>query len=81
MDKQILLSNIDKIHTTELGVERIKKNLKLDCDDVAAYFKAKVLDKNCNIYKNGKNWYCEIENTKVTINSFTYTIITAHKVK
>ena len=29
-DKQVLLDNIDKIHTTELGVERIKKNLKLD---------------------------------------------------
>lgn len=81
MDKEILLSNIDKIHTTELGVERIKKNLNLDCDDVVAYCKSKVLDKKCNIYKKGKNWYCEIENIKITINSFSYTIITAHKVK
>lgn len=28
-DKKVLLDNIDKIHTTELGVERIKRNLKL----------------------------------------------------
>ena len=30
MNKEILLSNIDKVHTTEMGVDRIKKNLKLD---------------------------------------------------
>ena len=27
-DKKILLDNIDKIHTTEMGVDRIKRNLK-----------------------------------------------------
>jgi len=73
-----LLSNIDKVHTTELGVLRIKQNLKLETDDVVLYCKNKVLDKNCNIYKQGKNWYCEIDNIKITINSYSYTIITAH---
>ena len=77
-DKQILLNNIDKVHTTEMGIERIKKNLKLDTDDVVEYCKNKVLDKNCNIYKQGKNWYCEIDNITITINSYSYTIITAH---
>ncbi|MCC9697045.1 DUF3781 domain-containing protein, partial [Streptococcus agalactiae] len=33
-DIQILLNNIDEIHTTEMGVIRIKKNLKLDTEDV-----------------------------------------------
>ena len=80
-DKQILLNNIDKVHTTEMGIDRIKKNLKLDTDDVVYYCKNKVLDKNCNIYKQGKNWYCEIDNIKITINSYSYTIITAHKLK
>ncbi len=77
MNKEILLSNIDKIHTTEMGIDRIKKNLKLDTNDVVEYCKNKVLDKNCNIYKQGKNWYCEIENIIITINSYSYTIITA----
>ena len=81
MNKKILLSNIDKIHTTDLGVERIKKNIKLDSDDVVEYCKNKVLDKRCNIYKKGKNWYCEIDNLKITINSFSYTIITVHVLK
>ena len=80
-DKQILLNNIDEIHTTEMGVIRIKKNLKLDTEDVVEYCKDKVLDKNCNIYKQGKNWYCEIDNIKITINSYSYTIITAHLIK
>ncbi|HEN6507105.1 TPA: DUF3781 domain-containing protein, partial [Streptococcus agalactiae] len=60
-DIQILLNNIDEIHTTEMGVIRIKKNLKLDTEDVVEYCKDRVLDKNCNIYKQGKNWYCEID--------------------
>ena len=81
MNKEILLSNIDKVHTTEMGIDRIKKNLKLDANDVAQYCKNKVLDKNCNIYKQGKNWYCEIDNIKITINSYSYTIITAHTIR
>ncbi|NBJ64513.1 DUF3781 domain-containing protein [bacterium c-19] len=78
MNKEVLLSNIDRIHTTEMGIDRIKKNLKLDTNDVVLYCKNKILDKNCNIYKQGKNWYCEIDNIKITINSYSYTIITAH---
>ncbi|QUN12497.1 DUF3781 domain-containing protein [Clostridium sp. C1] len=80
-DKKILLDNIDKIHITEMGVYRIKRNLKIDTDDVVEYCKDKVLDKKCNIYKQGKNWYCEVGNIKITINSYSYTIITAHIVK
>ena len=77
-DKQILLDNINKVHTTEMDINRIIKNLKLNTNDVVEYCKNKVLDKNCNIYKQGKNWYCEIENIIITINSYSYTIITAH---
>lgn len=80
-NKKILLDNIDKIHTTEMGVGRIKRNLKINTDDVVEYCKNKMLDKKCNIYKRGKNWYCEVENIKITINSDSYTIITAHIVK
>lgn len=81
MDKGILLSNIDKVHTTKLGIDRIKKNLKIDTDDVVEWCKNKVLDQNCNIYKQRKNWYCEVDNVKITINSYSYTIITANIVK
>ena len=29
-EKQILLKSIDKLHTTEMGINRIKRNLKID---------------------------------------------------
>lgn len=80
-DKQILHDNISKVHTTEMGIDRIKKNLKLNTNDVVEFCKNKIIDKNCNIYKQGKNWYCEINNIKITINSYSYTIITAHLIK
>ena len=76
-EKQILINNIDKLHTTDMGINRIKRNLKID-NDVVKYCKNKILDKNCTIYKQGKNWYCEDDNVKITINSYSYTIITAH---
>lgn len=80
MNKEVLLSNIDKVHTTKMSIDRIKRNLKVDTNDVVEYCKNKVIDKNCNIYKQGKNWYCEIDNIKITINSYSYTIITAHNI-
>lgn len=81
MEKQILIDNIDLVHTTEMGLERIKRNLKIDTNDVVEYCKQKVLDKNCKIYRQGKNWYCEIEDMIITINAYSYTIITAHRRK
>ena len=80
-DKKILLDNIDKVNTTEMGIDRIKRNLKIDTTDVVEYCKNKVLDKNCNIYKQGKNWYCEVENIKITINSYNYTRIIHEHIK
>lgn len=78
MLKEVLLSNIDRVHTTTMGIDRIKKNLKLDTIDVVEYCKNKILDKNCKISRQGKNWYCEIDNIKITMNAKSYTIITAH---
>ncbi len=77
--KEDLLKNIEKIHTTVLGKNRIKKNLELENDDVVNFCKNKIKDNKCKIYKQGKNWYCEIDNIKITINSYSFTIITAHK--
>lgn len=76
--EQELLINIDKVHTTKMGMDRIRRNLNLNTNDVVAYCKEKLLDKNCKMYKQGKNWYCEIDNVKITIHSYSYTIITAH---
>lgn len=73
-----LIENINKIHTTNLGIDRIRKNLKMEIEDVVAYCKKKILDQKAYIYKIGKNWYCETGDIKITINSYNFTIITAH---
>ena len=76
-----LIDNIDKLHTTELGVVRIKRNLSLDTDDVVEWCRDKIKSENAVITRNGKNWYINIENNIITVNAYSYTIITAHKEK
>lgn len=78
-DKQILLNNLDKVHTTEMGIERIKKNLQIDTDNVVGYCVQKIKKSNCEIKREGKNWYAFIDNVVITVNAKSYTIITAHK--
>ena len=79
MEKESLLLNIEKLHTTKMVIDRIKKNLNLETNDVVSYCLSKIKDNNSLIYKKGKNFYCEIDDIKITINSFSFTIITAHK--
>ena len=80
-DWELLIDNIDKIHTTKMGIDRIKRNLKLNTDDVVGYCESLIMNKNCHIYRQGKNWYCEIDNVRLTVNAYSYTIITAHTMK
>ncbi len=74
-----LFLNLDKIHTTKLGEERIKRNLDVKVDNIVNYCIDKIKNKNTVIYRVGKNYYCEVDDIKITINVSSYTIITAHK--
>lgn len=76
-----LLKNLDKLHTTELGVVRIKRNLSLDTDNVVDWCKTKINSADTIITRNGKNWYVNVENCIITVNAYSYTIITAHREK
>lgn len=76
-----LLENIDKLHTTEMGAERIKRNLALEADDVVSWCRERILEKNARMERVGKNWYVVTGNQRITVNAHSYTIITAHKVK
>lgn len=81
MDKQILFDNMGRIHTTDMGVDRIKKNLSLDEADVVQWCKSKIMSEKAEISKQGKNWYISIDGCIITVNASSYTIITAHKEK
>ena len=73
-----LTRNIEELHTTELGIARIKRNLELETNDVVDWCKNEIR-KSDKIYKKGKNWYVSGKNLIITINANSYTIITAHK--
>ena len=79
IDKQILYDNLDKIHTTPMGEGRIRRNLDVEADDVLKFCMEKIKDSNSAVYKKGKNYYVEIDDMSFTINSSSFTIITAHK--
>ncbi len=74
-----LRKNLDKLHTTKLGIERIKRNLSLETDDVVDWCKTKINSADVVITRKGKNWYIETDNDILTVNAYSYTIITAHK--
>ena len=76
-----LLENLDRLHITELGVIRIKKNLSLNVENVIEWCKEKISLSNAKIIRKGKNWYITIDNCIITVNAYSYTVITAHKVK
>ncbi|RAP52747.1 MAG: conjugal transfer protein [Methanosphaera sp. rholeuAM270] len=76
--KNVVIENIDKIHTTPMGIERIKKNLSIEDEDVVEYCKKIVKNENSIVTKKGKNYYVILEDTELTINSSSFTIITAH---
>ena len=79
-NKNELLSNIEKLHTTDLGIVRIKRNLSLDeAVDVVEWCKEKIQNPNARIDRRGKNWYINIEHCEITVNVYSYTIITAHR--
>ncbi|MBQ8017549.1 MAG: DUF3781 domain-containing protein [Methanobrevibacter sp.] len=78
MHKKVLIENIDKIHTTEMGVGRIRKNLGIS-DEAVSYCISKFKKEESSVVKEGKNYYVEVDDCRITINSSSFTIITAHK--
>lgn len=54
-NNEILLSNLHKVHTTKMSIDRIKENLNLDIDDVVEWYKTKIKDSNCSVSRKGKN--------------------------
>ena len=81
--KNELLENIEKLHTTPMGVDRIRRNLRLGdaVKDVDTWCREKILDSNAVITRQGKNWYVKIDGYIITVNAYCYTIITAKKSK
>ena len=77
----VLLENLEKVHTTEMGVDRIKRNIGVDVEDIVEYCVDKIKQDNAVIERKGKNYYVTVYGIIITVNASSYTIITAHKEK
>ena len=74
-----LILNIDKLQTTVLGAERIKRNLGIDTTDVVDWCKQLIVSPYSTIARKGKNWYAIVDGCSITVNASSFTIITAHR--
>jgi exo-beta-1,3-glucanase (GH17 family) len=79
MTEQELIANLDKVHTTALGEERIRRNLCQNVDDIVDWCRQKIQDNRSSIIRKGKNCYVGTGDYIITVNAHSYTIITAHK--
>ena len=67
-----------KLHTTDMGIERIRRNLRLPADtDPVAFCRELICAEDSRIYRQGKNFYCEKDGARITVNAGSLTIITA----
>ena len=72
----------DEIHTTPMGIDRKKRNLKLTCPDsaVVGWCKAKIAASESEFLLKGKNCYITSGSAVFTLNKYHMTLITAKMV-
>lgn len=63
-----LRENLDKLHTTALGMERIRKNLSLTAPDIIAWCREAIVQSS-HIERRGKNWYVYTADAVITVNA------------
>lgn len=75
-----LTENIEKLHTTLLGTERIKRNCRLECDNegVINWCRNVISASETVTARCGKNIYAANGEYIFTVNATSFTIITAH---
>lgn len=76
-----LLENIDKVHTTPMGTERISRNIGVPCNKITEILPDMLVDPDAIFERRGKNWYVKTRNCLITINARSFTVITAHRIK
>lgn len=76
---QNLTADLDKLHITDSGVARIKRNIDLQVDDIVLWCQESVKQADI-IIGQGKNWYVYKRGVVITINAQSNTIITAHPI-
>ena len=73
--------DIVKLHTTARGLERIARNLSISRETALSYCISIITDERADVVRRGKNLYFTGNDTVVTVNAGSHTIITAHRLK
>ncbi len=81
MEKETLIESIDRVHTTLMGIDRIRRNLQLPNIDVVLYCRDIIINSQSEVDRKGKNWYISLNDIIITVNIYSCTIITAHRIK
>ena len=71
----------EKIHTTQMGQERIRRTLSLETEDVVPWCVERITSPGAEAVRKGKNWYVTAGPYVFTVNAYSCTIITAHMKK
>lgn len=71
--------NLDKLHITDSGVARIKRNLNLPEDDVVLWCQESVKQADL-IIRQGKHWYVYRSGVAITVSAQNNAIITARPI-
>lgn len=50
----MLIENINKVHATEMGIDRVRRNIGLGDVDVVMWCRSKILDQKAIIERKGK---------------------------
>ena len=74
-----LLNSLDKLHTTKLGEERIRKNIGENVPNVIEWAKTQITRSDADIKRVGKNYQVTAGRYRITVNAGSLTLITAHK--
>ena len=78
--KEALLAALPRLHTTPLGLTRLRHNLCLSEDtDPVAFCRDLLSREDCTVLHLGKNLYCRAENVLLTIHARSYTLITGRR--
>lgn len=80
-DKNKLLEELDKLHTTELGEQRIRKNLDLSVPNVIEWAKTQIRSPKAKITRDGKNYRIICDSYYITVNAGSLTLITARRIE
>jgi len=77
MEASELLNNLNRLHTTELSIGRIRANTGFSIIDPRNWCK-NLIKKADSVVKMDNKWYVISDGIKITINADTYVILTAH---